>query len=98
MKVHSPGTLLGPFEIVSYPVFGDVTIDYTCLDHERLCPALLKTLRPELLSSQTAHACFAQSGAAWVDLGTHPHIVRCHAVFKPENSDEAYLVLQAVVP
>ena len=65
MKVHPPGTRLGQFEVISYPVTNDVSIDYTCLDHERSCPALLKTLRPELLSSRTARDCFAQSGAAW---------------------------------
>lgn len=98
MKVHPPGTRLGPFEVISYPVLSDVSIDYTCLDHERSCPTLLKTLRPELLQSQAARDCFAQSGAAWVDLGAHPHIVRCYDVFQPDDTDEAYLVLQAVVP
>lgn len=98
MKVHPPGARLGPFEVISYPVLSDVSIDYTCLDHERSCPTLLKTLRPELLQSQAARDCFAQSGAAWVDLGAHPHIVRCYDVFQPDDTDEAYLVLQAVVP
>lgn len=97
MKVHPPGTRLGQFEVVSYPVISDVSIDYTCLDHERSCPALLKTLRPELLQSRAARDYFAQSGAAWVDLGAHPHIVRCYDVFQPDDIDEAYLVLQAVV-
>jgi len=97
MKVHPPGTRLGQFEVVSYPVPGDVSIEYTCLDRERSCPVLLKTLRPELMPSRAARNYFVQSGAAWVSLGAHPHIVRCHAVFEPENSDEAYLVLQAVV-
>ena len=98
MKIHPPGTRLGQFEVVSYPAFSDVTLDYTCLDHERLCPVMLKSLRPELLSSQSARDCFAQSGAAWASLSAHPHIVRCHDVFTPKNSEEAYLVLQTVVP
>ena len=98
MKTHSPGTRLGQFEVVSSPDSSDVTIDYICFDHERACPVLLKTLRPELLASQTARDYFAHSGVTWVGLGSHPHIVRCHNVFKPQNSDEAYLVLQAVVP
>ncbi|HTP08205.1 MAG TPA: serine/threonine-protein kinase, partial [Anaerolineae bacterium] len=98
MNVHSPGTRLGQFEVISYPVFRDVTVEYTCLDHERSCPAVLKALRPELLSSQAARECFAQCGVVWAGLGDHPHIVRCHGVFQPENSDGTYLVLQAVIP
>jgi tetratricopeptide (TPR) repeat protein len=98
MQVHSPGTRLGQFEVISYPVLSDVSMDYICLDHETLCPALLTTLRPELLQSRAARDHFAQSGAAWVDLGAHPHIVRCYDVFQPSDRDEAYLVLQAVVP
>lgn len=97
MKVHPPGTRLGQFEVISYPMLSDISIDYTCLDHERSCPALLKTLRPELLQSRAARDYFAQSGAAWVGLGAHPHIVRCYDVFQPDDTDEAYLVLQAVV-
>jgi tetratricopeptide (TPR) repeat protein len=98
MKIHSPGTRLGQFEVVSYPVFNDVTIDYVCLDHERSSPALLKGLRLEFLSSRTACDCFAQCGAAWANLGDHAHLVRCHSVSQPENIDEIYLVLQVVVP
>ena len=98
MKVNLPGTHLGQFEVVSHPITSDVCIEYTCLDHARACPALLKALRPELLSSQTARDGFAKSGMAWVSLGTHPHIARCHTVWRPEDSDETYLVLPAVVP
>ncbi len=97
MKIHPPGTLLGQYEIISYPVFNDTSIDYTCLDHESSCPMLLKTLRPELLPNPKALDCFAQSGTDWVGLGAHPHIVRCYQVLTPENSDEPYLVLQAIV-
>lgn len=98
MQVHPPGTRLGQFEVISYPVLSDVSIDYTCLDHERSCPALLKTLRPELLQSRAARDYFAQSGAAWADLGAHPHIVRCYDVFQHDDTAETYLVLQTVVP
>jgi tetratricopeptide (TPR) repeat protein len=98
MKIHRPGTRLGQFEVVSYPFHSDLTLDYTCLDLERSCPALLKALRPELLASQVSHDCFAQIGTDWVSLGSHPHIVCCINVFKPENSYETFLVLQVVVP
>jgi serine/threonine-protein kinase len=58
---------------------------------------MLKALRPELQPSRMAHDNFAKSGAAWMGLGAHPHIVRCHDVLEPKNSGEAYLVLQAAV-
>jgi tetratricopeptide (TPR) repeat protein len=98
MNVYPPGTRIGQFEVISYPLSSELSIDYTCLDHERSCPALLKTLRPELLASRKARDCFSKSGAAWMRLGAHPHIVCCHNMLESENSDEIYLVLQAVVP
>lgn len=97
MKFHPPGTRLGQFEVITYPVLNDTTIDYTCLDHDRSCPALLKTLRPELLQSQAACDYYAQNGAAWVELGDHPHIVRCYDVLQPDDTGASYLVLQAVI-
>lgn len=98
MKVYLPGTHLGRFETINYPYFGDISIDYTCLDRESSGPALLKALRPELLASPAAQDHFAESGAAWVDLGEHPHIVRCYEVLKLENIKETLLVLQTVIP
>jgi tetratricopeptide (TPR) repeat protein len=98
MRIHPPGTQMGQFEVVGYPVMGDVTIDYTCLDRERSCPTLLKSLRPELLSSRTVRNSYAQNGTAWAGLGAHPHIVQCHGVFEPRDSGEVHLVLQMVVP
>jgi len=98
MKIYSPGTHLGQFEVVTSRMTGDVCIEYHCLDRERAAPALLKALRPELLSSKTARSSFATCGEAWVGLGTHPNIVRCHTVWSPGNSDETYLVLPVVVP
>lgn len=97
MKIYSPGSRIGQFRISSYPVLKDFSIEYTCLDQDRSCPVLLRTLRPELLRSRAARDCFARSGAAWVDLGAHPHIVRCYDFFQPDDTDEAYLVLQTVV-
>ena len=98
MKIHPPGTRFGQFEVINYPVISDVSVNYTCFDHERSCPTGLKALRSELLSSRMARDYFEKAGATWTGLGTHPHIVRCHNVLKPENSDEVYLVLQTVVP
>ena len=85
MKIHSIGTRLAQYEILSYLDFNDISIDYICLDHERSCPAVLKTLKPEWLPGRITRDCFAQYGAAWVGLGAHPHIVRCHRSFNPRK-------------
>ena len=95
---HPTGTRLGQFEVISYSIPSDVSIDYVCLDHENSCPVLLKTLRPELQPSRVACDFFAQSGAAWMGLGPHPHIVRCYNVLRLNDASEVYLVLQVVVP
>ena len=98
MRVNLPGTHLGQFEVVSYLMTSDLCIEYTCLDHARARPVLLKALRPELLASQAARDSFVKSGMAWAGLGTHSHIAHCHTLWRPENSDLTYLVVEAVVP
>ena len=64
------------YEIISPPLIGDTNITDFCHDHEGACPAVLKSLRPELLPA--ARDGFLQMGTAWVNLGPHPHIVQCH--------------------
>lgn len=98
MKFHPPGTRLGQFEVITYPILNDISMDYICLDHENSQPALLKTLCPEMLPNQAACDYFTQNGTAWVALGSHPHIVRCYDVFQPDDTGAPYLVLQVVMP
>jgi len=98
LRIHPPGTRLGKFEVVNHSIPNDVCIDYICLDRQAAHPVVLKTLRPELGSHQLVRERFAQLGAAWVNLGTHPHIVRCHEVLVTQSPDEIFLVLQAVIP
>jgi len=97
IKTYPPGTHVGQFEVVSQPLVGDMSIVYICLDHEGSCPVALKTFKPEYLPDRAAYDCFLRKGAAWVDLGSHPHIVRCYEVFQPENTIEVYLVLELMV-
>jgi hypothetical protein len=94
MKIHTPGTRLAQYEIVSPPLIGGTNVTYFCHDHERACPAVLRGLRLELLPA--ARDGFLQMGTAWVDLGAHPHIVRCHEVLQPESTTEVCLVLELV--
>jgi hypothetical protein len=91
METHPLGTHIGQFEVVSQPLIGDMSMVYICLDRQRSCPVVLKTLKPEHLAHCAAYDCFLQKGAAWAGLGAHPHIVRCYEVFRPENATQVYL-------
>jgi len=54
---------------------------YFCLDHANDGrPVALKTFKPEYLPDRAARDRFLREGTAWVQLGRHPHIVRCYAV------------------
>jgi serine/threonine protein kinase len=81
MQTYLPGTRIGQYEIASRPMMGGMGVVYFALDHgndDR--PVALKTFRPELLPERAARDRFLREGTAWVELGTHMHIVRCYAV------------------
>jgi len=95
MQIYPPGTRIGQYEIASRPMMGGMGVVYLALDHgndER--PVALKTFRPELLPDRAARDRFLREGTAWVELGNHPHIVRC---YKVEYIDPtAFLVLELI--
>ncbi|HLO14734.1 MAG TPA: serine/threonine-protein kinase [Anaerolineales bacterium] len=81
MDILSPGTRIGQYEIVSRPMMGGMGVVYFALDHgDDGRPVALKTFRPELLPDRAARDRFLREGTAWVELGNHPHIVRCYSV------------------
>ena len=97
MKVHAPGTLIaGRYEVASRPMMGGMGIVYICLDHEQDRPVALKTFRPEYLPNRAARDRFLREGTHWVDLGMHPHIVRCYQVVRTEDGLEVYLALELI--
>jgi serine/threonine protein kinase len=58
---------------------GGMGVVYFALDHGNDGrPVALKTFRPELLPDRAARDRFLREGTAWVELGSHPHIVRCY--------------------
>jgi len=73
---------------------GGMGIVYLCLDHQEDRPVALKTFRPEYLPDRAARDRFLREGTAWVDLGAHPHVVRCYEVLRIDP--EVYLVLELV--
>ncbi len=81
MQTYPPGTRIGQYEIASRPMMGGMGVVYFALDHgDDGRPVALKTFRPELLPNREARDRFLREGTAWVDLGSHPHIVRCYKV------------------
>ena len=95
MKIHAPGTrIAGQYEIASRPLMGGMGIVYLCLDHGEDRPVALKTFKPEFLPDRATRDRFLREGTAWVDLGAHPHVVRCYRVLRIDP--EVYLVLELV--
>lgn len=95
MNILPPGTRIGQYEIASLPMMGGMGVVYFALDHGNDGrPVALKTFRPELLPDRAARDRFLREGTAWIELGNHPHIVRC---YKVEYIDPtAFLVLELI--
>jgi len=77
-------------------MLGGMGVVYICHDlaHDR--PVALKTFKPEYLPNRAARDRFLREGTAWVDLGRHPHIVRCYQVLRSDNGLEVYLALELI--
>ena len=83
MKTYPPGTrIAGRYEIAGRPLMGGMGIVYFCLDLEEDRPVALKTFKPEYLPDRAARDRFLREGTHWVDLGRHPHVVRCYGVMR----------------
>jgi tetratricopeptide (TPR) repeat protein len=94
---HPPGAwIAGRYGVTGRPLLGGMGIVYVCFDHEEQRPMALKTFKPEFLPDRAARDRFLREGTTWVNLGRHPHIVRCHRVVQPEGALEIYLVLDLV--
>ena len=95
MQTYPPSTRIGQYEIASRPMKGGMGVVYFALDHGNDGrPVALKTFRPELLPDRAARDRFLREGTAWVELGSHLHIVRC---YKVEYIDPtAFLVLELI--
>ncbi len=95
MQTYPPGKRIGQYEIASHPMMGGMGVVYFALDHGNDGrPVAIKTFRPELLPDRAARDRFLREGTAWIDLGSHPHIVRC---YKVEYIDPtAFLVLELI--
>ena len=95
MNLYPPGArIAGRYEVAGRPLLGGMGIVYLCKDVEEDCPVAVKTFRPEYLPDRATRDRFLREGTHWVDLGAHPHIVRCYRVLRIDP--EVYLVLELV--
>jgi serine/threonine protein kinase len=95
MQTYPPGTRIGQYEIASRPMMGGMGVVYFALDRGNDGrPVALKTFRPELLPDRAARDRFLREGTAWIELGSHPHIVRC---YKVEYIDPAALLVLELI-
>jgi serine/threonine protein kinase len=86
--------IAGRYEVVGSPMQGGMGLVYVCLDLEYRRPVALKTFKPEYLPNRESRDRFLREGTVWVNLGYHPHIVRCHRVEYEDPS--VYLVLELI--
>jgi len=103
MPIHPSGTLINNrYEVVQGPhekrsLAGGMGLVYLCVDHgDDKRPVALKTFRPELLSNRDARDRFLREGTTWVELGYHPHIVRCYEVFKESVGADLFISLELI--
>ncbi|TVL99933.1 MAG: hypothetical protein CV087_16055 [Candidatus Brocadia sp. WS118] len=103
MNIYPSGTIIANrYEVVQGPhekpsLAGGMGLVYLCVDHsEDGHPVALKTFRPEYLPNREARDRFLREGSTWIQLGKHPHIVRCHRVFRSEVGAEVFFVLELI--
>lgn len=73
---------------------GGMGVVFFCLDRETKERVALKTFKPELLSERPARDRFLREATAWVELGTHPHIVQAHRVERVGDGPTVHIVME----
>ena len=102
MNIYPSGTrIANRYEVVQGPaekpsLAGGMGLVYLCMDHKEDRPVALKTFRPEYLPDRAARDRFLREGTTWVNLGKHPHIVRCYNIDRIGDGLEVYLALEMV--
>ena len=88
--------IAGRYEVVHH-LSGGMGLVYLCRDQQTSQLVALKTFKPEYLSHRLARDLFLREGTMWVELGSHPNIVRAHRVERIGDGREVYLVLEWIV-
>lgn len=97
MEIYESGSIINDrYEVVSRPLMGAMGIVYLCLDRYEDRPIALKTFQSKFLPDREARDRFLREGTAWIEMGSHPNIVRCYAVERLGAGSEVFLVLEQV--
>jgi eukaryotic-like serine/threonine-protein kinase len=88
--------VFGKYEVIGRPRAGGMGVVVICRDQQLDRVVAIKVLRPEYFSQLTARERFIAEGAAWVSLGSHPHVVRCYEVIRSPSEGMLSLVLQFI--
>ena len=75
---------------------GGMGIVYICFDTEEQLPVVLKTCQQRFMLNTAVMKQFVQEAAVWIQLDTHPNIVRARRI-ETEQS-RSYIVLDYIVP
>jgi len=101
MEIHPRGSFIyNRYQVEQAPNFkrgilvGGMGFVYICHDTKADRPVALKFFKPEYLSDRFARDRFLREGTAWIELGSHPHIVRCYDVKYIDPT--AFLVLELI--
>jgi serine/threonine protein kinase/TPR repeat protein len=88
--------IAGRYEVV-HLLTGGMGLVYLCRDQRTSQLVALKTFKPEYLSHRLARDLFLREGTMWVELGSHPNIVRAYRVERIGDGREVYLVLEWII-
>ena len=97
MNIYPSGSLIANrYEVAGRPLLGGMGIVYLCMDRQEDRPVALKTFQPQFLPDRASRDRFLREGTTWVDLGRHPHIVRCYNIDRIGDGREVFLSLELV--
>ena len=103
MQFYPSGSMIkNHYEVVQGPLekkslMSGMGLVYLCADQGADGrPVALKTFQPQFLPDRAARDRFLQEGTTWLELGGHPHIVRCYEVFGAAIGQEVFFALELV--
>jgi serine/threonine protein kinase len=75
---------------------GGMGVVYVCYDHQVKIPCALKTFQEQYLLSEQTREFFRREALVWIELATHPYIVRSYLVNELES--RLFIILEYIPP
>lgn len=89
-----PGDLILSRYFVEETRRGGMGIVYLCVDRASHKPVAIKTFEDRYLDSERNRKKFLEEACTWIELGSHPNIVRAYSVFLID--EKPYLLIERV--